>query len=150
MTSITPVAALLLTATLAVAIATDLRDRRIPNRLTAVAAVLGLSLIAADGAAALLNGVLAAVAVATPLLAVSLIRPEGIGMGDVKLVAVLGLYLGWAAWSALLIAFALAGLAGVLLALGTRTPPSQTALPLAPFIAVGCLPVLTLALNPLQ
>jgi leader peptidase (prepilin peptidase)/N-methyltransferase len=150
MTSITPVAALLLTATLAVATATDLRERRIPNRLTAVAAGLGLILLCSGGTSAALSGLASALAVASPLLAISLLRPEGIGMGDVKLVAVLGLYLGWSAWPALLIALTLAGLAGVLLALGTRTPPSQTALPLAPFIAAGSLPVLVLSLNPLQ
>jgi len=150
MTSITPFAALLLTATLAAATVTDLRARRIPNRLTAAAAALGLVLAATSGSTALINALAAASAVAAPLLVVSLIRPEGIGMGDVKLVAVLGLYLGWAAWPALLIALVLAGLTGVLLALGTRTPPSQTALPLAPFIAAGSLPVLMLALNPLQ
>ena len=150
MTSITPFAALLLTATLAAATVTDLRARRIPNRLTAAAAALGLVLAATSGSTALINALAAASAVAAPLLVVSLIRPEGIGMGDVKLVAVLGLYLGWAAWPALLIALVLASLTGVLLALGTRTPPSQTALPLAPFIAAGSLPVLMLALNPLQ
>lgn len=150
MTSITPFAALLLTATLAAATVTDLRARRIPNRLTAAAAALGLGLAATSGSAALINALAATSAVAAPLLVVSLIRPEGIGMGDVKLVAVLGLYLGWAAWPALLIALALAGLTGLLLALGTRTPPSQTALPLAPFIAAGSLPVLVLALSPLQ
>jgi len=111
---------------------------------------VGLGLAATSGSAALINAFAATSAVAAPLLVVSLIRPEGIGMGDVKLVAVLGLYLGWAAWPALLIALVLAGLTGVLLALGTRTPPSQTALPLAPFIAAGSLPVLILALNPLQ
>ena len=150
MTSITPFAALLLTATLAAATVTDFRARRIPNRLTAAAAAVGLGLAATSGSAALINAFAATSAVAAPLLVVSLIRPEGIGMGDVKLVAVLGLYLGWAAWPALLIALVLAGLTGVLLALGTRTPPSQTALPLAPFIAAGSLPVLILALNPLQ
>lgn len=150
MTPITPVAALLLTVTLSVATLTDLRARRIPNRLTAAAGALGLALAAADGTAELVNAVAAALTVASPLLAVSLIRPQGIGMGDVKLVAVLGVYLGWAAWPTLLIALALAGLTGVLLALGTRTRPSQTTLPLAPFIAAGSLPVLVLALNPLQ
>jgi leader peptidase (prepilin peptidase)/N-methyltransferase len=112
--------------------------------------VPGLVLAAAGGPAALLEAVAAALAVSAPLLAVSLIRPEGIGMGDVKLAAVLGLYLGWSAWPALLVALALAGLAGALLALGTRTPPSRLALPLAPFIAVGSMPVLAFSLSPLQ
>ena len=150
MTPITPLAALLLATTLAVATLTDVRARRIPNRLTGAAAALGLVLAAVDGSAALVDAVAAALVVAAPLLAVSLIRPQGIGMGDVKLVAVLGLYLGWSAWPALLIALVLAGLAGVLLTLGTRTPPSQTSLPLAPFIAAGSVPVMVMAVSPLQ
>ncbi len=150
MSSITPVAAVLLGATLVAATVTDLRSRTIPNRLTLAAALSGLLLTAADGPDRLALAVVASVAVAAPLLAASLIRPEGMGMGDVKLVALLGLYLGWSAWPALLLALALAGMTGVLLALGSRSALSHTALPLAPFIAVGALPVMLLALSPLQ
>jgi leader peptidase (prepilin peptidase)/N-methyltransferase len=74
---------------------------------------------------------------AAPFLLANLIRPEGMGMGDVKLVAVVGLYLGQQVWIALVIGLALAGLTGVLIALGRRLPPSRTALPLAPFLAAG-------------
>lgn len=121
--------------TLLIASATDLRRREIPNWLMAVAALAGIALAAVDGRAgsALLFGLLASL----PFLAAALIRPEGMGMGDVKLVAVIGLYLGQAVWVALVAGLALAGLTGVLIALGRRLPPSKTALPLAPFLALG-------------
>ena len=126
--------------TLLIASATDLRRREIPNWLMAVAALAGIALAAVEGRAgsAVLFGLLASL----PFLAAALIRPEGMGMGDVKLVAVIGLYLGPAVWIALAAGLALAGLTGVLIALGRRLPPSKTALPLAPFLTAGCVAVL--------
>lgn len=140
---LTAPASLALLTTLGIATATDLRDRIIPNWLVAVAALAGIGLAAADGraGAAILAGLLAA----APFLLAHLIRPEGMGMGDVKLVAVIGLYLGQQVWIALTLGLALAGLTGVLIALGTRLPPSRTALPLAPFLALGCVTVLGFA-----
>ena len=49
------------------------------------------------------------------LLCVALVYPRGMGMGDVKLVAVMGLYLGRAVAPALLIAFAAGALVGLVL-----------------------------------
>lgn len=129
--------------TLLIASATDLRSRVIPNWLMAGAALAGIVFAATAGrtGSALLFGLLAA----APFLAAALIRPEGMGMGDVKLVAVIGLYLGEQVWIALAIGLALAGLAGVLISLGKRLPASETALPLAPFLALGCVTVLGFA-----
>ncbi len=139
-------AAMLLTSTVAVASVTDLRRRVIPNHLTAGAGLAGVALAGFEGGAA---GALAATAfgvmAALPLLVVALARPDGMGMGDVKLVAVIGVYLGITAWTALLIALGIAALTGAMISLSTRTPPGQTALPLAPFLAVGAAPVAWLA-----
>ena len=134
--------------TLLIASATDLRRREIPNWLVAGAGLAGIVLAVTDGRAgsALLFGGLAAI----PFLAAALIRPEGMGMGDVKLVAVIGLYLGQAVWVALALGLGLAGLTGVLISLGQRRRPSQTALPLAPFFALGAGTVLALGGNALQ
>ena len=75
---------------------------------------------------------------AAPFLLANLIRPEGMGMGDVKLVAVVGLTWASRVWIALAIGLALAGLTGVLIALGRRLPPipdGPSAWPL--FLAAG-------------
>ncbi len=137
-----------LLATLLIASATDLRSRLIPNWLVALAALAGLGAAAAGGGVgpALLSGLLAA----APFLAAALIRPEGMGMGDVKLAGVIGIYLGSTVWFALAIGLALAGLTGVMISLGRRLPPSQTMLPLAPFLALGTGLVLVLGGNALQ
>ena len=140
------IAALLLTLVLLAASVTDLRDRVVPNRLTLAAAIAGLALAGTRGlpelGAALAGGAL----VAAPLAAVSLARPAGLGMGDVKLVAVLGIFMGWQVLPALLGGCLLAGLAGVLISLGSRRPPSEVALPLVPFLALGTLSVVVWSL----
>ena len=133
--------AAVLVVTLVVVTATDLKQRVIPNRVLVPAAAIGVMVSALTGPEALLSDLAAAAVISSPLFAASLIRPDGMGMGDAKLVAVIGLYLGWQALPALLIGLFLAGMTGVLIALGKRSPPSRTALPLAPFLALGALPL---------
>jgi leader peptidase (prepilin peptidase)/N-methyltransferase len=71
------------------------------------------------------------------LLAIGLAYPRGMGMGDVKLAAVMGLYLGSAVAPALLVgvlAGALVGL-GIMLARGSEA--RKLAVPFGPFLALG-------------
>jgi leader peptidase (prepilin peptidase)/N-methyltransferase len=137
MTVLSTPALVALLATLAVASLTDLRSRRIPNRLTLASALVAVAASAAHGPGRLGLSIAAAAVVCLPLLVAAVLRPDGLGMGDAKLVAVVGLYLGWAAWPALLVSLLLAGLTGASVAVATRTPPGRMALPLAPFIAAG-------------
>ncbi|GAA1702087.1 A24 family peptidase [Microbacterium sediminicola] len=69
-----------------------------------------------------------------------LIRPDGMGGGDVRLAASVGLMLGWLGWAPLLVgafaAFLLGGLTGIGLMLGQRAH-RRTALPFGPWIIVG-------------
>jgi leader peptidase (prepilin peptidase) / N-methyltransferase len=148
--TLTQAGAVILAATLVVVAVTDLRRRIIPNRILLVAAVAGAGLAVLQGPGPLLTAFACSVLVSGPMLAAALVRPEGMGMGDVKLAALIGLFLGWQAWPALLAGLALGALAGGLFSLGTGRPPSRTTLPLAPFMAVGSLPVLLATLLPLQ
>jgi leader peptidase (prepilin peptidase)/N-methyltransferase len=77
-----------------------------------------------------------------------LIRPSGLGLGDIKLAASVGAGLGWLGWPALVegtfttfILAALYGLALLLLHRATRT--SQ--FPLGPFIILGTLAAIAAA-----
>lgn len=142
-----PAVALLL-ITLAVASVTDLRSRVIPNWLLAFAALAGLALATVGGAAgpALLAGGLAA----APFLAAALLRPEGMGMGDVKLAGVMGICLGQSVWLAIAFGLGLAGATGVLVSLGQRLPPARITLPLAPFLALGAGAMLVANMGALQ
>jgi leader peptidase (prepilin peptidase) / N-methyltransferase len=91
----------------------DFRHHLLPNRVVGPSIGIGalLLLIAAlpDGNwDALLRAGLGAVALFAGYLVLALISPRSLGMGDVKLAGLLGLYLGWIAWSAVF-AGALAG-----------------------------------------
>ena len=81
----------------------DLRHRLLPDRIVLPTLVLGVVLLSgaalADGAwPALYRAVLGAAALFAVFLALAVISPSGLGMGDVKLAAVLGLFLGWLGW----------------------------------------------------
>jgi leader peptidase (prepilin peptidase) / N-methyltransferase len=131
----------------------DLRHRLLPDRVvvpTLVAGVVLLSVAAlAEGTwPALLRALLGAAALFAAYLVLALVSPGGLGMGDVKLAAVLGLFLGWLGWGAVLVG-AVAGFvvqavfAVVLLAL--RRARRDSELPFGPAMLVGA--ALTIALT---
>jgi leader peptidase (prepilin peptidase)/N-methyltransferase len=135
--------ALLVTVT-----ATDLRMRLVPDRaLIAAAAVLVLLAVAVE------PGVLpgrfaAALGAGGFLLGAALVRPDGMGLGDVKLAAVLGLYLGRGVILALLLAFVAGSLVGLALIAMRGWRARSTAIPFAPFLALGALTALLLGAAP--
>jgi leader peptidase (prepilin peptidase) / N-methyltransferase len=117
---------------------TDLEWRIIPNRITGPAALLGLALgLALDPAGEPKRLLWAAIAGGF-LLVASLANPAGLGMGDAKLLAVMGLYLGPAVIVALLFALLSSLVAGVALARrrGVRAA-RKTQLPFGPYLAAG-------------
>jgi len=116
----------------------DLDHRIIPNALTGPAALaavaLGLALDPSGQVERLAAGALAGGA----FLAVALARPGGMGMGDVKLAGVLGLFLGAPVAVALLVALASGVVAGgvVVARLGVAVGRRAT-VPFGPFLALG-------------
>jgi Flp pilus assembly protein protease CpaA len=67
-------------------------------------------------------------------------------MGDVKLIGVMALFLGWEVWLPLLGGLGAATLAGTIIALGRGRAGRSVALPLAPFLTAGMIPFLAAAL----
>lgn len=122
------------------AAAIDLEHKRIPNLITLpgciVAIALGLAFDASGEPARLLAGLGAGGA----FLIVTLISPRGMGMGDVKLATMIGLFLGSAVIPAILIAL-LAGVlvGGVVIARVGVSKGRKTAVPFGPFLALGAL-----------
>jgi leader peptidase (prepilin peptidase) / N-methyltransferase len=126
----------LLLATLAAAVAYDLRERRIPDAITLPAAVLALAAGAAADPARLAAGALAAAL----LSAAALARPDGMGLGDAKLAGVMGLALGPPVATALLVACAAGTAYGAALAVRRGVAAARVAtVPFAPFLALGAL-----------
>ena len=130
-----------LAALLIAAAEIDRRHGIIPNRLVAAGTSLGLTLMLLTDASDLRTYALAAVASAGLLLLIRigshrLLGRPGLGMGDVKLAAMMGLYLGWSTLWVLYLAMVLGGMLG-LVGLLTQRLQRTTALPLAPFIALG-------------
>jgi leader peptidase (prepilin peptidase) / N-methyltransferase len=127
----------LLGAALGAVVDSDLFERRIPNRIVVPAAFACAAAWAASGIAlfALVDGLVLVGA----LLALSLFRPEALGMGDVKLALLLVLGLDGRAVVALLVALALAAGFGLLLLPRFGRSAASSKLPLAPFFAAGAL-----------
>jgi leader peptidase (prepilin peptidase) / N-methyltransferase len=118
----------------------DLEHRIIPNRITAVGAVLALVLGLALDPAGEPERLIAAAAAGGFLLLAALAYPGGMGMGDVKLAAVLGLLLGRAIAPAILLALLAGVLVGaVVIARKGAQEGRKTAVPFGPFLALGAL-----------
>jgi len=116
---------------------TDLDRRVIPNAILAAGAVVGLAIIAPTDPGSLPGRAIAALAAGGFLLLGTLRDRDGMGMGDVKLAALMGLYLGIAVAPAMLVAFAAGGLAGIGLMLRHGAPARKRAVPFGPFLALG-------------
>jgi leader peptidase (prepilin peptidase)/N-methyltransferase len=118
----------------------DLEHRIIPNRLVAPGAVAAIVLVGIGGPGRLPAHLIAGAAAGGFLLAAALAYPRGMGMGDVKLAAVLGLFLGKSVAPAMLAALVAASLAGaVVIARAGARAGRKTAVPFGPFLAVGAL-----------
>jgi leader peptidase (prepilin peptidase)/N-methyltransferase len=131
----------------------DLICHRLPDRVTYPAYVVCGSALLVDAAVhgtwgALLTAVAAG---AASLLLGALgwvVSPQGMGLGDVKLLGLLGLVLGWFGWGVLMAGVFLGLLTGALvsvLLLATRRAGWRTAIPFGPPLLAGA--VLALALG---
>ncbi len=128
---------LVFVATLAAITLTDLELRLIPNKILLVSALAVLVLAAALDPASLPARAIAAAAAGGLLFAVALAYPRGMGLGDAKLAAVMGLYLGRAVAPALLIALLAGSLFGLVLIARHGAAARKQAVPFGPFLALG-------------
>jgi leader peptidase (prepilin peptidase)/N-methyltransferase len=115
----------------------DLEHRIVPNRIIVPAAAFGIAVAAVIEPGQLPELLLAGAAAFAALLAAALAYPGGMGMGDVKLAGVMGLYLGVAVAPAMLAAFAAGALVGVAIMAREGTGARKRAVPFAPFLAAG-------------
>lgn len=88
----------------------------------------------------LLRGVLAGLAVFAFYFLLAVIKPGGMGFGDVKLGGILGLYLGWVSWGAVIVGtfagFVLGAVVGVVV-MAAGKGGRKTKVPFGPFMFIG-------------
>jgi leader peptidase (prepilin peptidase)/N-methyltransferase len=116
----------------------DLDHRIIPNKLTLAGAVVAPALLAITAPDAIPEHLIAGVAAGGFFLLAALAYPRGMGMGDVKLAAVLGLFLGRAVGPAVFVALVAGTLVGAaVIARKGAQEGRKTAVPFGPFLALG-------------
>ena len=124
--------AVLVTVTLA-----DLDRRVIPNSILLAAALAAVAILLAADPSAMPERLLAAAGAGGFLLVSALAYPGGMGMGDVKLAAVMGLYLGAAVIPAMLVAVLAGALVGLALMALNGSGERKRAIPFGPYLALG-------------
>jgi leader peptidase (prepilin peptidase)/N-methyltransferase len=122
----------------------DVETHRLPNAIVLPAYLVGavavaVSCLLTGDASGALRAVVGAIGLGLVYLVLAVVRPGGMGLGDVKLAGALGLMLGWLGWSALAVGaiagFVLGGLFGVALLLAGRS--RTTAIAFGPWMLAG-------------
>ena len=116
---------------------TDLERRVIPNRILLAGAIACLAIAAPTDPGGLPERLAAAAIGGGLMFAVVLAYPAGMGLGDVKLVAAMGLFLGRALAPAVLIALLAGTAVGLVLIARHGRAARKTAIPFGPFLAFG-------------
>jgi len=129
---------LLLVTALVPIVLIDLEHRLIPNAITLPAAIAGAVAILLLDTDFIVEALIAAAAAGGFFMLAAVLYPRGMGMGDVKLAALLGLYLGRAVGPALFAALILGVLVGAaIIARKGAVAGRKTAVPFGPFLALG-------------
>jgi leader peptidase (prepilin peptidase)/N-methyltransferase len=116
---------------------TDLEQRIIPNKILLVGAVLAVAIAAAADPGSLPERLIAAAAAGGLLFLVALAYPRGMGLGDVKLAAVMGLFLGRDVGPAILAALIAGSAVGLATIAIEGADARKKAIAFGPFLALG-------------
>ena len=139
---------LVLSAALVVLFAIDLEHQILPNVITLPGIVIGFlfSFVTPVGWLDSLMGILLGAGILYAIAAAyyAVRKEEGLGMGDVKMLAMIGAFLGW---KAVLITLVLASFSGSVIGLimiGTSRGSMKYALPFGTFLALGAVAAMTI------
>jgi leader peptidase (prepilin peptidase) / N-methyltransferase len=116
----------------------DLDYQIIPNKLTLIGAVAAVALVLVTRSGAIAQHLIAAAAAGGFLLVAALVYPSGMGMGDVKLAGMLGLFLGRAVGPAMMCALFTGSVVGIaIMVVKGAKEGRKTRIPFGPWLAVG-------------
>ncbi len=116
---------------------TDLEQRIIPNRILLVSAIAGAAIAAVADPGSLPERLAAGAAAGGLLFLAALAYPRGMGLGDVKLAATMGVFLGRNVAPAILVALLAGSLVGLAMIARDGAAARKTAIPFGPFLALG-------------
>jgi leader peptidase (prepilin peptidase)/N-methyltransferase len=140
------VLAFLYLAAISIALALiDIDTHTLPNRLVVPAYVVGAALLGTAGilagdSAALVRAAIGAAALWLAYAVLAFAYPAGMGLGDVKLAGVLGLFLGYLGWGQLIVGAFGAFLLGGVFSLGLlvlRKANRKSGIPFGPWMLGG-------------
>jgi leader peptidase (prepilin peptidase)/N-methyltransferase len=116
----------------------DLDTFIIPNSLVLIGSVAALAILALTDSGSIPEHLIAAAAAGAFLLVAVLAYPAGMGMGDPKLAAMLGLFLGRAVAPAMFTALIVGSLVGgLIMARKGVAAGRKTKIPFGPYLALG-------------
>jgi leader peptidase (prepilin peptidase)/N-methyltransferase len=128
---------LVFVAMLAVITLTDLDRRIIPNKALIAGAVICLAIAIPTDPGGVPERLIAAAAAGTLFFLIVLAAPGGMGLGDAKLVATMGLFLGRAVAPAILAGLLAGSIVGLALIATQGTQARKMTIPFGPFLALG-------------
>jgi leader peptidase (prepilin peptidase)/N-methyltransferase len=115
----------------------DLEHRIIPNKIVVPMAVFGIGATAVVRPDFLVEALIGGAAAFTFMFLIALVHPKGMGMGDVKLAGVMGIFLGLSVVPALVLGFLTGSLVGVAVIARHGAAGRKRGVPFAPFLALG-------------
>lgn len=119
----------------------DLEHKLLPNTLTLPGTALGLLFAIFGWTIPFWQSVLGAVVGFAVILVIALISRGGMGMGDVKMMALIGAFLGWKSVFYVLFGASLLGSVSGILYLYITKQDRKTQIPFGPFLSVSALVV---------
>jgi leader peptidase (prepilin peptidase)/N-methyltransferase len=116
---------------------TDLERRIIPNKVLLVGSIICLAIAVPTDPAGLVERAIAAAAAGGRLFLVVHAYTQGMGLGDVKLCAAMGLFLGDAVAPAILAALLTGSVVGLAIIARHGSRARKMAIPFGPFLEIG-------------
>jgi leader peptidase (prepilin peptidase)/N-methyltransferase len=130
-------AGLVFVSVLATITLADLDLRVIPNKVLIAGAVAGVPLVLVADPDSAGERAIAVAAAGGVMFLIAFAYPRGMGMGDVKLAALMGVYLGRAVAPGLLFGFLAGAVVGLALIAARGAEARRQPIPFGPFLATG-------------
>lgn len=115
----------------------DYRHRIIPNGIVLILLITGIIFKLLYNPFTYMDSIIGFFCASVPMLMLSILFKGGLGGGDIKLMAVVGIFLGWKlTWLALFIASIIGSIIGIVLIM-LKKKDRKAMIPFGPFLSLG-------------